>query len=743
MFWRVVLGASLLAGCAPRDRSCEPVIEAPARATTSIGSPLDVLVRFVNGGARPLHVTRLELSTDDALAFATAERELTVPAGTCELPAARVVTLTFAPTNVGARTGRLTALLDGAPAEVSFELVAVGAQLDATKVVNFGPVGVFAPGARSLEVRNVGTVDTSLVVRVERVRAVDASASAAELCVGVLQAGRCVEARPLTVSRVATLPLQLLPASAGEKAWDIELSAGAQRAVVRVLASVVDTSGCALRGPAGVDFGLPIPPERVRRQVHLENAGTTNCVVHGARTTAPQFQVARAPSNVVVQPGGRLSLDLDFAPASVRSTRETLQVELARHDARAPASVEVALEAKGASAACLRAAPEHLDFGVWRVDCPSTERRFDLFNVCERPLIVSSMSTDGPYQLTWGPLEGSAILPGRSVVVGARVTSLNAVGAVSGMVRISADDGTTAAVGLLVRGEPPRSQTDTFSFQHRPKVDVVFVLDDSPSFATHHARVRVELDRLAAFLGHEVNARIAVTTTDLSTTGPRGRFRSLDGGVPWVSPSTPAGLVDFAALSALTTSGAEHQSCLEAAARSVTAPLATDPQANGGFRRPSTPLALVCVTDDAEYTATPDVWRTALASLDAGTSLSYSVVGPFSNACSVDSPDLDGRHAANTQLFHGATADVCGPWDSFYPLDSNTFGYRKAFFLSNFPMSHTIAITIDGVALPAIGASGVQNWRYEAATNAVILTDELVEREPTQMVVTYQTHCGG
>ncbi|MBL8923607.1 MAG: hypothetical protein JNJ54_32430 [Myxococcaceae bacterium] len=743
MIWRVVPGVLLLAGCAGRERLCDPVIEAPARATTSIGSSLDVLVRFVNGSAKAVHVSQLELSTDEELSFASGDRELSVPSGTCESPGERLVTLRFTPTRVGARTERLTALLDDTPGAVSIQLIAVGPQLDATKVVNFGPVGLLPAGSRTLEVRNVGTVDTSLEVRVEQVRAASASTRSDELCVGVLQGGRCEGAGPVPLRRAATMPLRLVPASAGQKAWDVELSAGAQRAVVRVLATVVDTSGCVMRAPPPVDFGLPVPPERARRQVHLENTGSTSCLVDDARTTDPQFVVTRAPSNVViVQPGEVLSLDVELALNSVRSTTATLRVDLARHDSRAPASVDVTLEAKGASAACLRGAPEQLDFGTWRIDCRSSERRFDLFNVCERPVIFSSMTVEAPFELTSVPAPGTAILPARSVVAAARVTSLSGVGSVSGAVRIEVDDGSMSAVGLTVRGEPPSFQSDTFRFEHRPQVDVVLVLDDSPSFAMHHGRVRAELDRLAEHLGRETNARIAVTTTDVTATGPQGRFRSLDGGVRWASPATAAGRADFAALSALTTSGAEHQSCLEAAARSVTAPLSSDPTANGGFRRPPAPLSLICVTDDAEYTATPVTWRAALAGLDGGL-VTYSVVGPFSANCPVDAPDLDGRHASTARALSGATADICGPWDSFYGVGLGSFGYRKMFFLSSTPqVQHpTFVVTIDGVVVPATSSSGVQNWRYDAATNAIIISDAIVEAEPDVLIVTYQTAC--
>jgi hypothetical protein len=285
-------------------------------------------------------------------------------------------------------------------------------------------------------------------------------------------------------------------------------------------------------------------------------------------------------------------------------------------------------------------------------------------------------------------------------------------------------------------GVAPRVQVDTFQFTQPRRNDVLLVLDDSPSFARQHAHVRDSLEANRRYGWTGTRTRIAVTTTDVSDGGPRGRFRTTDAGARWAETTQSNFARDFDELTALSVTGAEHQSCLEAAARAVTPPWSVDPSANAGFMRPGVPLSILCITDDVDHTSTREAFRSSLLQLDAG--LQYWVVGPIGSQCTVDAVD-DGGYLADTSALGGGTEDICD-WYGLY-FGFGTRGPQTNFFLSNTPRtSGSVTVEIDGLPVPSTSDGGV-NWSYDAAANAIRFSDLLATTEPGVVRVSYQLQC--
>ncbi len=299
--------------------------------------------------------------------------------------------------------------------------------------------------------------------------------------------------------------------------------------------------------------------------------------------------------------------------------------------------------------------------------------------------------------------------------------------------------GLTRALALIGTTVPKPLQTERFRPDARVVVDVVLVLDDSPSFVRQHANTRVELDRFARYITRDnpsVNSRVAVTTTDVSPTGPQGRFRATDAGQRWAAGDDLAFNETFAALSQLTTTGAEHQSCIEAAARAVTGPLARDGGVNQGFHRADATLSLICVTDDVENAADPGLWRVALQ--DAGSRLNFSVIGPIGSTCPVDALDVDGGHLANVLALDGMAGDICRPWE-MYGLTGPSLP-RTSFFLTGTPQPASVRVALGGVDLPR-SSNGRTNWTYDVASNAVRFSSDALGLDPPLIEVSYFPAC--
>lgn len=735
----VLIAVLLLTGCPPTARDvCEPTIVAPERVSTPSGSTTELTVRFFNPTSKALTVTQLELSPAAPFSFRSEPKDFTVERGSCEKPGEVGLVLRFSPTSVGLQQAQLSLQLDGAPTTVSLSGIGTGPLLSAASVVNFGYLGLAPSTERELSVRNLGTLGTNLEVSVASVTATSSNTTTQELCVGRLEQGACVSTRRVSVTNEASFPLVVIPESAGGKTWNVEVRSGSQTFVVRVIANVVDTRGCELAvTPRRIQFEPVLAPATQVRSMVLRNVGTDPCVIRRATTSDPQFRVVNWPTTAELLPvAGSRVVEAQVSLTSPRAATGTLTFELATPtDERREFSVP--LDANS-PAGCLVVTPFSLDFGLLRAGCSPRASTVMLYNVCEQALLVSNVRVDPPFALLAAPSLPLSLRQGQPAAFTVGVMPVSTIGPVSSTARVTLQDGVDTLLSLSARVEPKPLQTDTFGFDARVLTDFVLVLDDSPSFARQHTHVRSELNRLSTWIQLQkssINARVAVTTTDVTSNGPRGRFRATDAGVRWATGDEASFSATFDQLTQLTTTGAEHQSCLEAAARAVTEPLVSDPQANAGFQRPGGVTGVVCITDDLEYSTTPEVWRARLQALDAGQRFSYSVVGPFESTCPVDALDDGGTHEANVTPFWGITTDICRPW-GLYPIGASG-GQRTTFFLTSTPVLSSLQVVFDGARLPA--QSGA--WRYDAAINAVIMDPNLLGLDPRSLVITYESVC--
>ena len=89
----------------------------------------------------------------------------------------------------------------------------------------------------------------------------------------------------------------------------------------------------------------------------------------------------------------------------------------------------------------------------------------------------------------------------------------------------------------------------------------------------------------------------------------------------------------------------------------------------------------------------------------------------------------------------GGLDDICRPW-SLYGVTGGPLGSpRTTFFLGGTPRAGTINVALGGVGLPERTPLGLENWRYDAATNAIIVSPGLFGLDPPDLTVTYQTAC--
>ena len=723
--------------------ACEPTIEPPTQLLFApLGQTISTHVTFKNPGPVPRFVQRLALEPDDVFAFVDERRDRLVPAGTCAKPGTVRLQLDFTATRLASRQATLSGTFVDDFAIV-LRASGTGPRLEVPETVSFVPMSQFdEPATRPLSLRNIGTVDSVVQVALSAPRAGNETTTADELCVGRLEAGQCVRTANVAVTREATVSLTLSPKTAGEKSWEVLVSSDEPRApprTVRVVGQVVDTSGCQLRAtPDRLTFGL-LPLER--RVIAVENVGTGPCLVSRPRIEGNRgFSVSAPAAAARLEPNAMTSFEVTAAFASAADLSQATFVL----DAPRPAqqTLRVPLTIVLGDPSCLTL-PDRLDLGRAELGCVSRPATVSLYNTCRVPLVVRGVSTTGPFvtrEQFFVPDGGVVLQPGEApqrievVYVGQADSGVEAGALTIGLA------GAQRVIPLAGLAEPRAETLERFELPQRPRTDLVFIFEEGPSFVRHHREVRQQLEVVReTFNPTSFSARVAVTTTDVSSTGARGRFRRTDGGAAWAASDDQNFAASFDALTALSDAGATQTSCLEAAARSVSPPLSTDPQGNAGFRREGVRLALICVTDDVERSPTPETWRDSLRSLDAG--VSYSVFGPFQPGCSSRGVD-DGGHQLSTDAFRGVTTSLCSGWGFDFGISS--FGVRDTFFLSGRPDrgSAPITVQVDGVPLAPTEADGGVVWEYLDAPNAIRLPRLVaLPRDSREFVVRYRQAC--
>lgn len=712
------------AGLLPAD--CRPSVQGPTLTLpVELGTTATIPITFSNPLPLPLEVNQLALTDGEGFTFKDDRRSVLVPAGSCDRPGQLTLELEFTATKLVAQRATLTGVMGSDPFSLTVSATGNGPMFEAPSAFTFGPV-VLAPVERGLPVRNIGTVDSSLVVKLTALRALNAETSVDELCVGAIVNGACLPTTRFTVTRQALLPLRLRPTTPGEKSWQLIITPetrGAMPVTVTISARVIDERGCALQPSRGrLTFGLT-PMER--QLMTVENVGSTPCILRGARIDDnPAFTVS-GPTPLVLDTGRRVEFLVGANFDRTSSLRDaTLVVDAMPRALHVP----VAFDLGGPECLTL---PTVLDFAPAIAGCVSPPRSITLANQCARPLVLKNVTATAPFviaNLPAIPPAGLPLQPGAMpTIIGLATQGGIDAGSTTGQLVVEVVGG-RLTVPLNGSTTPRAERTDRYSFLS-PPVDWVFVLDDSSSFVPHHARVQTGLAAFrSSLVGRNANARVAVTTTSVGGPGA-GHFRQLDGGA-WLDSSDPQFIAKFSRLTALTSDGTEQPSCLEAAVRAVTPPLTTDGGANAGFRR-SGALALVCITDDVDVS--PDSYRAALTQL--GPATSYSVVGPFNPACPTIGHD-DGGHRAAIDSVGGVAVDLCSPFANDF-VRSDTFT-RQRFFLSAQPELAGLSVELDSLpVLPDLPDGGVL-WRYLPMNNAVEFPGPI---DATELAIHYRTPC--
>jgi hypothetical protein len=395
-------------------------------------------------------------------------------------------------------------------------------------------------------------------------------------------------------------------------------------------------------------------------------------------------------------------------------------------------------------ATCLVTVPSGFDFGTVRVGCPRQERLFALYNVCSRPVVVHGTRlvtpAGGPsseFLLTTAPTPETALSPGQApLLIGVNYLP-DDPGADAAALVVSSDEGEWVLTLTGAGDTISSAAVDTFQQDPPPPlVDILVLVDASPSFVPKRAAVRANLaSLLPSFARACADVRWSFAAAE-GVPGATPAFLADDAGVTTFSSFRDAGFVNQAltAFDSLPV-GSEVEACLGPAAALLAG-------SDGGIR-PGALLDVMCVTDALDQTGNPTA---ALSSLRSVTPQLFwnAVTGTASSTCAIEAPD-DGSQAALVAATHGVSADICDPtwWTSYIPGSFDGCGGRSQFYLSARPdpAAGAVQVRIDGGSVAATTPSGQPVWRYDSTSNAVIFEPGRQPPPNSRLEVAYSIAC--
>jgi len=276
---------------------------------------------------------------------------------------------------------------------------------------------------------------------------------------------------------------------------------------------------------------------------------------------------------------------------------------------------------------------------------------------------------------------------------------------------------------FLSRKQPevdaPLQVTETFEQAPLPRLDLLWVIDDTPSMSDEHDALAAAMPAFAdALEAAGVAWQVGVVTTDPSE--DLGVLR----GDPWIlTPSEPEGLDALLETTDVTLLGREPAAGIAAMVLALEAPIRTEE--NRGFRRPEAALEVIVVSDGDDRSDAflgPDPADIGLALLESEARSTgrparlSAIVGPRGGCSGPGGTALPGlRYLELAEATGGTTGSICeghlGPVVA--GLGASSVEWQRDFPLQATPDPGSLRVAVDGVRADS-------GWSVETAPDRVV-----------------------
>ncbi len=690
----------------------------------------------------------------------SAGSEWTVPALPVTVPgnSEAMVPVTFKPTTLGIKVAMLPLSTSHATQRtLSCRLRGGGGGPDievTPRAVDFGEVPYFATGSygaqREIVITNVGirpqVLDAAANLKLGAVTVTPKNAGSplSAICVGRWDAvsgctggfgpsyapGLGIVAGP--EGRLA-VPIRVLPDAAGKDLeWDVAFASNdldEPTVTVNVKARAVALPPCQYTvTPSSIDFGT-MPGQPREQLVTIRNDGTApdaRCLIDRvalAPGTAAIYSLATPFSPLSLAPGASTSVTVRAsAVAAAGAAAGTLEIF-----ASSPVTPVFQVPITGSVVpTCVAVTPASSDWGVVQTGCNGATRTFRWFTGCANTTVTG-----------WA-VTGSGFTAGASGANGVDLTyAPSSAGAHTGALRITAQqDGQAVIYEVPLQGRADATGANVETFTWSGKVDVLLVMDEMFDVQDAFAK------NVASFLpppSSSVDWQLGLIRGVVDWPLPAGELLGSPVIMRSSTPNVQQSLADR--LYQLGRHGAFEGSA-EPARLALTPPMSVG--ANAGFLRPDAALAIVGLSQDAEYQPAPaDFYAAFFGGLKPRGLVTFHIQGPFlpqspsgcSYACG-SSCDTASRHALLAAL-DGLEEEICTTdWPgTLARLGAAAFNRSPYHYLAGDPAPGTLSLEVGGVTLPASA------WARDPIRNAVTVAPPYRPATGAPLTVRYVAAC--
>ncbi len=264
---------------------------------------------------------------------------------------------------------------------------------------------------------------------------------------------------------------------------------------------------------------------------------------------------------------------------------------------------------------------------------------------------------------------------------------------------------------------------DTF----QPKLDILFVIDDSGSMSEHQQNLANNISKFAdaivrtTYLDYHVGVVTSTTGGYYPTPKCCGK---LVGAPLYVDRNTPNGINALARNMLVGTSGDYTEKFFDPIYLALSDPLLTGH--NAGFYRPEANLALIFITDTEDQSIQQDAQSLYdfLLTIKGSAEKIYVAAAHIPESeigvCSGETSELEDYDGLNDffKLTNAKTFSLCDDFgENLAEAGESIAAKSQIMYLSKKPVPKTIKVTMDGVELPQDKLKG---WAYHPEKIAIV-----------------------
>lgn len=758
----------------------------------------------VNGlafsASTPANVFRIKTAVPPAGLVIPADDPATTEAEN-ELP----VIVEFRPTEPGRKVGGVVVTNSSKTpnAEVCVEGYGGGPIISCSpESIDFGPVAVGIPSTRSFSCVNLGTdlpdrTDDNLVIE-------QITSSNAEFTTSILNADGTTTPKAGGYPAGEPFRLQVTYDPTNDGIDQATISVASNDGLTPVLDLPVIGDGRNLPPcefeivPSSLRFGIVGPGSNATLEFAVRNQLDTECLItniHVQNDTDPVFSVVEVP-NAFVPGSGEYRVQVTFTPPEqLPASGSAIYTGNVLFDISNPANPHQSVPLRGATQEpCALIAPDHLDFGTVAPNCSTRDRYLTIINVCDEPITVSAIELNpgasNEFFIIQRPPIPTTLTRGQQAEFTMRYRPED-LGVDVGSVFITVDSSPEPYMATLEgNGSSNAMQIDHFSQDERPKVDVLWVIDNSGSMSWVQTNLANNVNSFLSFaMAQQIDFQLGVTTTGVdagSSTGncypatvggvggnERGRLYPVVGTTDRIlTPGSPNLEEQWRINSNVGTCHGTEKG-LEAAYMALSTPLVDstdDPRTtqpndgNLGFLRKDAHLSIIFVSDEEDQspqttTFYSNFFKSIKGFRNSHLYSAHAITGDPVTGCP-QAFDPGDRYYAVVEESNGVFQSICAAdWSAAMErMGIEAFGFKTRFFLTNEPEdtnadgfitddinpttnTREIEVRVNGRIVSSTNTQGARVWEYNAEVNSVDFWPLHVPKPGSQIEVTYKVAC--